>query len=129
MFDIKSNALKTKTDSGKKDLISGVDGWVRAFSGFMQYRIAINPDLAIPLSKYLDHFCTLADPKRKYSFVQLLKYDKYFWAPATKNFLNQKSWSVNTEDAYLEPPDFGTAGAHQSFGRDEGRSKSPVPQL
>lgn len=78
MFDVASNALKTKADSKKKDTICGLNGCLRTFTVLMQYGIAINPDLAISLSKYLDHFCTLADPRRKCSFGQLLDDHEHF---------------------------------------------------
>lgn len=82
LFDSASSHLKTKPDSSKKDVICFLENWTRAFSVFAMYRTALNPDLAPPLMKYLDHFCMLAEPKQYYTFPQLINYDKYFRAHA-----------------------------------------------
>lgn len=44
------------------------------------YRVAVNHSLALSLLKYLDQFCTLADPKRKNAFCVAASYDRFFWS-------------------------------------------------
>lgn len=44
----------------KKSLIGSFDAWRRAYSVFLMFRMAVNPDLAASLSRYLNHFSMLA---------------------------------------------------------------------
>lgn len=68
----------------------------------MMFRVAVNPDLAIPLSRYFDHFSMLADAERSFEFIHLLNYEQLFRAHAARNFSDLKIWLVKYEEAYLE---------------------------
>lgn len=121
IFDIASNQLKTKSETSKKDIINTLDSWGRAFLVFAMYRIAINPFLPIPLLRYFDHFCMLADPKRKIPFSQLLNYDRLFRSLAAGKLSDHKVWITRNEKAYLEflDPSVYAVGIEDHSGKEQ----------
>lgn len=66
ILDCSTNQPTAEDETGKKDLNTSLDLWVLAFSVFQVYKAAINPKLAIPLLKYLDRFCMLAEAELGY---------------------------------------------------------------
>lgn len=86
----------------------------QSFFGFHDVSNGHQPDIAIPPTKYLDHFCMLADPKRCYTYSQLSSNDKLFRANAARHFENSRIWCIKNEEAYTE---FLDAASDPSYNR------------
>lgn len=110
--DFTTGKFKVKLE-GKKDVVDSFMTWSRAFSVFMAYQIAVNPNLALPLTKYFDHISQLAQLNRRFSLTHWLNYDKHLRLHTARNPEEVRLWSFKNEDActeYLSAPTFTTNG-------------------
>ena len=93
--------LSTRNAS-KQDSITDFTAWSRAFNVFMLYRVAVNPKLAFPMAKYIDHIAQFATSSRGYTLDQWLSYDKQFRLNICRNSEDPSLWFHKNEDAHTE---------------------------
>lgn len=84
-------SAKSKKRHWKINLITSLDLCVRVFPVCQMYKAITNLELAIPLFKYLDHVCMLAEAKRSYKISQLLS-DEIFLLARSTWFYDPNIW-------------------------------------